>query len=102
MHEDGNFCGIVIRLVLRAVQIWTRMSQSHSSTSTIMMNSTRRYDDPRSTSEETEAAGASDSTTSGTNMFSSYSCFTGGSYYHVRGDAHFSPLFQVSSGKPNL
>ena len=70
-----------------------------------MMDS-RRYDDARSTSEEYEvqlevdgASTASISTTS--NMFSGNSCFMGGSYYHVRGDAHFSSLFQHSFGAPN-
>ena len=31
-------------------------------------------------------------------MFSGNSCIMGGSYYNVRGNAHFSPLFQVSFG----
>ncbi|KAF8812880.1 hypothetical protein BYT27DRAFT_7335346 [Phlegmacium glaucopus] len=56
-----------------------------------------RYDDPRPTSEACETAGANDGNTTG-NMFSSNSCFMGGSYYHVRGDAHFSSLPQVSPG----
>ena len=48
-------------------------------------------------SEKSEAAGASNNTTGG-NMFSGNSCIMGGSYYNVRGNAHFSPLFQVSFG----
>ena len=55
--------------------------------------------DPLSTREKSEAAGACSNTTSG-NMFSGNSCFMGGSYYNVRGNAHFSPLFQVSFGAP--
>lgn len=51
-----------------------------------------RYDGSRSLSETTHGA-----TTTG-NMFSSDSCFMGGFYYHVRGDAHFSPLLQASHG----
>ena len=57
--------------------------------------------DPLTTSEKFEAAGASNNTTSG-NMFSASgnSCFMGGSYYNVRGNAHFSSLLQVSFGAP--
>ena len=59
-----------------------------------------RHDDPMLMSEESEVARAGNSTTSG-NMFSSNnSCFMGGSYYNVQGDAHFSPFFQVSFGAP--
>ena len=56
--------------------------------------------DPLTKSEKSEAAGASNNTTSG-NMISGNACFMGGSYYNVRGNAHFSSLFQSSSGAPD-
>ena len=58
-----------------------------------------RYDGLRS-SEGCEAANANGGNSTG-NMFSSDSCFMGGSYYHVGGDAHFSQLLQVRPGVPN-
>jgi hypothetical protein len=59
-----------------------------------------RGNNPLSTNEKSEAAGASNNTVSG-NMFSGNSLFTGGSYYHVGGDAHISSLSQVSFGAPD-
>ena len=55
--------------------------------------------DPLSASQKSEATGASNNTPGG-NMFSGNSCIMGGSYYNVRGDAHFSMLLQVSFGVP--
>ena len=57
-----------------------------------------KKNEEKESSEKSQDAGASDNTTSG-NMFSvnGNSCFMGGSYYHVRGNAQFSP-FQVSLG----
>ena len=62
-------------------------------------SSQRRGYDPLSTNEKSGTAGACNNTTSG-NMFTGNSCFMGGSYYNVRGNAHFSSLFQVSFGAP--
>jgi len=59
-----------------------------------------RYDSLRS-SERCEAANASGNNTTG-NMFSNDSCFMGGSYYHVGGDAYFSPLLQIPPGASHL